>query len=94
MKIAKSHGMNLKNVGDALVERPGGIVTSFAWRDYQVEPNSVNFSVEWITKDLTYAKEFISDLDIKLIDEVLEVYKTAQNEGLSKKDWTIVNKID
>lgn len=91
MKIAKSYGMDTKKVGDALSERPGGVITALAWRDYQVEPNPINFSIEWITKDLTYAKKMVKDVDIKLLKEVLSEYKKAVKKGYAKKDWASIN---
>jgi len=91
MKIAKAYGMNIKTVGDALAERPGGVITSLAWRDYQVEPNPINFSIDWITKDLTYAKEMVKDLDVKLLNQVFSEYKKAVRNGFGKKDWASIN---
>jgi 3-hydroxyisobutyrate dehydrogenase-like beta-hydroxyacid dehydrogenase len=93
LKIAKSSCMNLKTVGDALAQRPGGTTTNLAWRDYQKEPNPINFSVEWITKDLNYTKQFANKLDTPLLNEVLKKYQKAITKKLSQKDWTIVNKI-
>lgn len=92
MKIAKAHNMDLSKVGDALVDRPGGTITGLAWRDYFNEPDPINFSVEWITKDLNYAKKLAGDLDVGLLDEVLEEYKKAVENGLSKNDWASINK--
>lgn len=91
MKIAKAYKMDIKKVGDALVEKPGGTVTAVAWRDYQREPNPINFSIEWIKKDLTYAKKMTKDLNIKLLNEVLSEYKLAVAKGFSKKDWASIN---
>lgn len=91
MKIAKAYGMDTKKVGDALAERPGGVITALAWRDYQVEPNPINFSIEWITKDLTYAKKMVKDVDVKLLKEVLAEYKEAVKKGHAKKDWASIN---
>lgn len=92
MKIAKSHNMDLNKVGDALVDRPGGTITTLAWRDYFNEPDPINFSIEWITKDLNYAKKLANDLDVGLLDEVLEKYKKAVENGMSKNDWASINK--
>lgn len=91
MKIAKAYKMDTKKVGDALAEKPGGIMTAMAWRDYQKEPNPINFSIEWITKDLIYAKQMAKDLNVGLLDEVLLEYKKAAAKGFSKKDWASIN---
>lgn len=94
LKIAKKHKMNLKTVGDALSNRPGGTITNLSWRDYQKVPNPINFSVEWITKDLIYAKNLTKGMDTPLLDEVLAKYKKAMKKGFNKKDWTFVNKLN
>lgn len=93
MKIAKANKMNLKKVGEALSDRPGGTITYLAFRDFFKEPNPINFSVEWITKDLIYAKKMTKNLDVSLLDEVILQYKRAVKKGLSQKDWTSVNTI-
>lgn len=91
LKIAKTHHMDLKKVGEALVDRPGGTATTLAWRDYQTEPSPINFSIEWIAKDLTYAKKLAAHLDVSLLDAVLTKYQKAMKKGLAKKDWASVN---
>ena len=93
LKIAKKHKMNLKRVGDALSDRPGGTITNLGWRDYQKEPNPINFSIEWITKDLEYAKEFAKGMDTPLLDEVLKKYEEVMKRGYKNKDWASVNKL-
>ena len=92
LKIAEKSGMDIKKVGDALAEKPGGITTNLAWRDYQKAPNPINFSVEWITKDLTYAKKFGQGISLPLLDDVLVEYKMAIKKGLTAEDWTVVNR--
>lgn len=93
LKVAKANDLDIKKVGDALAERPGGTTTNLAWRDYQTEPNPINFSVEWITKDLNYAKQMADGISTELLDEVLKKYKEALDKGLDQSDWTAVNKM-
>ena len=93
LKIAKKVGLDLKAVGDSLSVRPGGIVTAMGWRDYQKVPRPINFSIEWITKDLTYAKKMASSLKTPFLDQALKKYRLAMKKGLSQRDWTEVNKI-
>jgi 3-hydroxyisobutyrate dehydrogenase-like beta-hydroxyacid dehydrogenase len=92
MKMAKAAGLDLKPVGEALCDRPGGAITNIAWRDYQVEPNPINFSVEWIAKDLEYAKQMASSQELPLLADVLNEYQTAKAEGFGQKDWTVIAK--
>lgn len=93
LNVAKTAGLDMKVVGDALAEHPGGTTTRFTWRDYQKEPNPINFSVQWITKDLTYAKKFADSLPTPFLDEVLRKYTNAMKKKLDQKDWTIINKM-
>lgn len=93
LKIAVQSGMDIKKVGDALAERPGGVTTVNAWRDYQVTPKSANFSIQLMYKDLNYAKQFGQSLNLPLLDDVLVKFKQAIDNGLSDKDWTAVNKL-
>lgn len=94
LKIAKAYQMDLKKVGDALADRPGGVITNLAWRDYQTEPEPINFSIEWIAKDLSYAKKLSKDLDVNLLDEVLKEYKKALDNGFAKKDWSRITQLN
>jgi 3-hydroxyisobutyrate dehydrogenase-like beta-hydroxyacid dehydrogenase len=91
MKIAKAFDMDLKTVSEAIVERPGGVITEIAQKAYFEEPNPITFSIEWITKDLTYAKEFAKDLNVSLLNDVLAEYQRALANGYAKKDWASLN---
>ena len=92
LNLAKEMGLDIKKAGDALMERPGGTTTALAWRDYQVEPKSTNFSIDWITKDLRYAKKS-SKSNKPLLNEVLKKYQLAIKKSFGSDDWTAVNKI-
>lgn len=92
LRIARLNTMNIEAVGNALAERPGGTSTTLAWRDYQVEPDPINFSVQWITKDLRYAKELADTTDTPLLDDVLKKYEQLLAAGLAEADWTAINK--
>lgn len=91
MAIAKNHDMNLKMVAQSLADRPGGVITGIAQKAYFEEPNPTTFSIEWITKDLQYAKEMTKELDAPLLDDVLRTYAKALEKGFGKKDWASVN---
>ncbi|MCX6705609.1 MAG: NAD(P)-dependent oxidoreductase [Candidatus Woesebacteria bacterium] len=92
LNVAKKAGLNIKAVGDALAERPGGTATNLAWIGYQKEPNPTNFSVKLITKDLIYAKQLAKGLKSPLLDKVLKKYRSAIRKNLGQKDWTVVNR--
>lgn len=93
LHMAKAAGLDEKLVGDALAERPGGVPTTLAWRDYQKEPDPINFSVEWIAKDLGYAAEMSGDTPHPLLDDALARYQQAIQAGYSQADWTKINKL-
>lgn len=93
LKIAKYSGLDEKIVGNALSERPGGTTTNLAWRDYQKKPDPINFSVEWIAKDLKYAREMAREISHPLLDNVLDQYERAIKKGFGQADWTKINKL-
>lgn len=91
LKIAEASGLDIKKVGNTLSERPGGTTTNIAWRDYKKELNPINFSIEWITKDLGYAKELAGKINTPLLDTALGKYKRALDSNRGQKDWTAIN---
>ena len=93
MKIAKTYNMDLKKVSEALVDRPGGIITQIAQKAYFQNPPPMTFSIENITKDLTYAKKLAKALDLGLLDKTLTLYKKAVKKNMSQQDWTAINEI-
>lgn len=93
MKIAKENKMDLKKVAEALADRPGGAITSIAKDAYFKDPDPVTFSIEWIAKDLKYAKKLAGKLDVDLLDKVISKYKKAIKSGYSQKDWASINKL-
>jgi len=91
MKIAKENSMDLKKVAEAMAFRPGGAITEIAKNTYFQDPDPVTFSIEWITKDLSYAKKFADKLEVSLLDDVLTEYNKAMKKGLADKDWASIN---
>lgn len=91
MKVAEKAGMDISAVSEGLADRPGGAITNIAKNSYHNQPNPITFSVEWITKDLSYAKQFSSSTKTPLLDDVLVAYQRILNEGRGNKDWTNVN---
>lgn len=91
MRIAKEFNMDLKKVSEALVDRPGGVITGIAQKAYFENPAPLTFSIEWITKDLSYAKKLAKGLDVTLLDKVLALYKKGMKKDMSKQDWASIN---
>lgn len=92
MHLAKELGLDENKVGDALVERPGGVITNLAWDNYKNPPKPINFSVEWITKDLKYAKKSALKTETPLLDQLLKKFKKIILKGKDQEDWSYINK--
>lgn len=93
MNMAKNAGMDVNAVGEALAQRMGG-TTAMGWRDYHNIPDPINFSMQWIAKDLAYAKEMAASLhiDTPLLDEALKRYADLVARGMGNDDWTAVTR--
>ena len=91
MQIAKAYNMDLKKVSEALTDRPGGVITAIAQKAYFENPAPLTFSIEWITKDLTYAKKLAKGLDVPLLDKTLSLYKKGMKKKMAKQDWASIN---
>lgn len=91
MQIAKAYEMDLKKVSEALADRPGGVITGIAQKAYFENPAPLTFSIEWITKDLTYAKKLAKGLDVPLLDKTLSLYKKGMKKNMAKQDWASIN---
>lgn len=93
MEMARAGKMNLEKVAEGLADRPGGVITEIARSAYFKDPDRVTFSIEWITKDVSYAKKFAKNLDVSLLDDVLREYKRAIKKGHKDKDWASINSL-
>ncbi len=92
MRLAKAMGLGEKQTAEMLCEKPGGATTQMAWRDYQNHPDPINFAVELIAKDETYALRTIDSSQTPLIASTLATYQAAIAEGRGDEDWTVVTK--
>jgi 3-hydroxyisobutyrate dehydrogenase-like beta-hydroxyacid dehydrogenase len=90
LKIAQASGMDIDKVADALAIRPGGVPTGEAKDGFHKQPDPIGFSVEWIVKDLDYAKKFANTLDTPMLDDVLSRYHDLLDSGKAQTDWTNV----
>ncbi|MEU1405583.1 NAD(P)-dependent oxidoreductase [Streptomyces sp. NPDC005728] len=94
LRLAQAAGLDPHQVGEALLDRPGGVVTQLAWDNYLTPPAPINFSAEWAHKDLTYAARMADEAGQNrhpLLDGVLSLFSTALTEGRGKEDWSTVN---
>ncbi|MGW4897082.1 NAD(P)-dependent oxidoreductase [Kitasatospora sp. NPDC004240] len=96
LRLAEAAGLDAHQVGEALLDRPGGVVTRLAWDSYLTPPEPLNFSAEWAHKDLTYASRMAEDAGqdrLPLLDGVLSLFSTALADGRGKHDWSTVNPV-
>lgn len=87
MKLAVSQGLSPADVGPALVDRPGGAITNIAWSAYPKTTIPLTFSVNWITKDLEYARAMGGDQDLPILSEVLSAYQKLRDAGFGEEDF-------
>ena len=92
MKLAQSQGLDDHKVSEALIDRPGGVITGLAAAAYFKDEIPLTFSIDWITKDLEYARRMAGNLKVPLLDDVLSAYKAVQTAGYGSQDWAFVNK--
>jgi 3-hydroxyisobutyrate dehydrogenase len=93
LRLAEAAGLDTAQVGAALLDRPGGVVTELAWSSYLTPPEPINFSAEWAHKDLAYASRMADGLSHPVLDGVLSLFSAALAEGRGKEDWSTVNPI-
>jgi len=91
MKMAEAANMNIAAVSEALVHRPGGVITGIARDSYHNQPDPITFSVEWITKDLAYAKQFAGEVQTPLLEAAHATFKQHLDNGQADQDWSSVN---
>ncbi|GAA1553991.1 NAD(P)-dependent oxidoreductase [Actinomadura kijaniata] len=93
MKLAAAAGLDLDQVGAALRERPGGVITRMAHDNLVTPPEPINFSAEWARKDLDYAARLAGPTGYPLLDATLSVFTQAVADGHGREDWSVVNRL-
>jgi 3-hydroxyisobutyrate dehydrogenase-like beta-hydroxyacid dehydrogenase len=92
MRLAAAAGLDPEQVGEALVDRPGGVITAMARDNLRTPPEQVNFSAAWARKDLGYAAKMADGLDRPMLDGVLRIFDAAIAGGAGELDWSTVNR--
>jgi 3-hydroxyisobutyrate dehydrogenase-like beta-hydroxyacid dehydrogenase len=93
MALARAVGLDQDAVGDALVERLGGPVTTMAWAADRELPQRANFALAWAHKDLRYAEAMAADVESPMLDAALARLAEADAAGFGDRDWTVVNSV-
>jgi 3-hydroxyisobutyrate dehydrogenase-like beta-hydroxyacid dehydrogenase len=90
MRLAVAAGLDTGAVGQALVERPGGIVTQMGHAAYPERPERVSFPLQWATKDLNYAAAMAGDVPHPLLAATRDLFERTVEAGHGPHDWTAV----
>jgi 3-hydroxyisobutyrate dehydrogenase-like beta-hydroxyacid dehydrogenase len=93
MSMARAVGLDPDEVGDALVERLGGPVTTMARAADRELPPRANFALAWAHKDLRYAEAMAADVESPMLDAALARLAEADAAGYGDRDWTVVNSV-
>jgi 3-hydroxyisobutyrate dehydrogenase-like beta-hydroxyacid dehydrogenase len=91
MHLAQAAGLDLGVVGENLAQRPGGFASQVAWKGMSQPPEHVNFAVQWIAKDVSYALQ-LGGTPGKILPALSEVLEDAKARGLGEQDWTAINR--
>lgn len=93
LRMAEEAGLDKTVVGTALSEVPGGTTTNLAWKNYQVKPDPINFSIGLIEKDLRYSQKMTKNKTYVLRDDAQKKFQNAVESGHQDDDWTTINQL-
>jgi 3-hydroxyisobutyrate dehydrogenase-like beta-hydroxyacid dehydrogenase len=90
LRMAEAAGLDADAVGQALVERPGGVVTQMAQATYPRIPERVSFPLRWAFKDLSYAADMAEADGVAhpLLDATRAAFARTVDAGHGEADWT------
>lgn len=97
IEIARAEGVDPEAFERALRDGPmapaSGATMAFL-RDRK-GIDHVNFSVQWIEKDLRYAQEMArkAGKDFDLLDDAQRSFAKAKDRGLAEKDWSYISEL-
>jgi 3-hydroxyisobutyrate dehydrogenase-like beta-hydroxyacid dehydrogenase len=93
MALAEATGLDPAAVGAALVERPGGVVTTMADAAYGRDDTPVSFPLRWAAKDLAYAAAMAAAAGVPhpLFTSASAALARGVEGGHGQADWTVVN---
>ncbi|MCX4744475.1 NAD(P)-dependent oxidoreductase [Kitasatospora sp. NBC_01287] len=91
LRLATAAGLDPRQVGPALIDRPGGAITQQAWNSLVTPPEPINFSAEWAAKDLDYAALLADRIDLPVLASVRALFAAALADGRGGQDWSTIN---
>lgn len=97
-ELARQAGLDAKAVGDALFDGtmgPASPSTKLVFDSENWEPDHVNFAVQWLEKDLRYARQMAEacGVDFDLLNDTQADYQKAKEAGLAGADVTAITRL-
>ncbi len=94
IRLAASAGLDVDQVGRALVDRPGGVITKMAFDALISPPEPITFAAGWARKDLEYAMRLAGGGGAHpVLEAVLRAFTAVVVEGRGQEDWSTVNRL-
>jgi len=90
MRLAEAADLDPTAVSGALQEMgPASPVTKAVLERMTQETDRVNFSIQWIAKDLRYTQQMAErfGLDMPLLNDVEYMFSAAEEAGIGELDW-------
>ena len=90
MRLAEAADLDPTAVSGALLEMgPASPVTKAVLERMTQETDRVNFSIQWIAKDLRYTQQMAErfGLDMPLLNDVEYMFSAAEEAGIGELDW-------
>jgi 3-hydroxyisobutyrate dehydrogenase-like beta-hydroxyacid dehydrogenase len=96
--LAQKAGLDVKAVHNALFDGtmgPASPTTNNLFANVDMPEDQVNFAVQWIEKDLRYAKAMAEQygVDFDLLNDTQRDFMNAKNAGLGEQDQVKIVKI-
>lgn len=97
-ELAQRASIDSKTFSEALIDGNMGPLspsTKLVLDSVNWEPNHVNFAVQWLEKDLRYAREMADmyDFNFDLLNDTQVDYAKAKNAGLAEHDVTSIAEV-
>jgi 3-hydroxyisobutyrate dehydrogenase len=90
MRLAEAADLDPEAVSGALLEMgPASPVTKAVLDRMRQETDRVNFSIQWIAKDLRYCRQMAErfGLEMPLLNDVEYMFTAAEDAGIGALDW-------
>lgn len=91
IELARKAGLDVKKVHEALFDAPMGpasSTTNLVFTNMNTPPDTVNFALQWIEKDLRYAQAMAKQygVDFDLLNDTQADFARAKEKGFGDQD--------